>query len=134
MRKLIRFLWRPAVAFWGTIGLLVLYPMSAGLFVWLYWNVRLPEWATFGMHFFYQPIGWVVNESEIFRALWFRYAGIWVDMNIQPATLTQPRDIPPPPFFSELTGTLLGAWLIWNLVRWVGQLPVAHMPVQPGGR
>ena len=30
-----------------------------------------------------------------------------------------------PPFFAQVSGSILGAWLLWNFVRWVNQRKVA---------
>jgi len=133
MRRLFNFMCRPVVSLWGTIGILVVYPLSAGPFVWLIWNVRLPDWAALGILFFFQPFGWVVKKSEICSELWFRYAQLWVNItNGQTATDVR-LDIPLPPFFVEFTGSLVGAWLIWNFVRWVNQQKTPRLAATPQG-
>jgi hypothetical protein len=67
MRKLFNLLKRPAVALWGTIGLLLLYQLSAGPAAWLVWNVPLPEWVGGGLNWFYSPLNALTQNSELYR-------------------------------------------------------------------
>lgn len=118
MRNLARFLWRPAVAFWGTIGVIVLYVLSAGPAVSLLYHLHLPRWAAVGIYFFFLPLVEAVNKSELLVAAFDSYLGLWLDADIDPANLHVPMP-DAPPFFTEVSGTIVAAWLIWNLVRWV---------------
>lgn len=126
VRKLLAILWRPAVSFWGCLGVLSLYFLSTGPFVWLVFNVRLPTWIAVGFAYLYSPISWAIQKSEVLQTIILAYVGLWVDImaGVQPAT----PDVPTPdepPFFVEFSGTLIGAWLVWNFVRWVNQRKVA---------
>jgi len=48
------------------------------------------------------------------------YISFWVDIGSQQATPNVPMP-DAPPHFVEVSGALIGAWLIWNFVRWVNQ-------------
>ena len=123
MRKLFDFLKRPAVTLWLSIGVLVAYPLSIGPALLLVWKVRVPKVAVDCFRYFYSPLASFGNESM--RAILESYAGLWVDA--QEPKSTEYRPWPePPPFFAEVIGTLIGAWLIWNFVRWVNQRKVGR--------
>jgi len=118
MRRLIRFLWRPAPALWGTVAILVLYPLSVGPACWLIWNVHLPRWIGVLLALIYSPLIWAITKSKALTSLADAYAGLWHKPGGQPTT-----DVPgfdEPPFFAAVAGTLLSAWLILNVVP-VGQ-------------
>jgi hypothetical protein len=120
MRRLIKFLWRPAVAFWGTIGLLVLYLLSVGPAAWMSWNLPLPEWLASGIAYLYCPLNPLDENSATVAEAFAMYVDIWVDYDVPPSTIYAFR-YDPPPFFIEVSGTVIGAWLIWNFVRWMNQ-------------
>ena len=124
MAKLLRFLWRPAVALWGTVGALALYFLMAGPVVLLFWNVNLPDWFADAMLHVYSPLNTLSMESSTVQTIWKAYIQLWVNLNVQPATQT--RLVPDPPlFFLQFADTLLGAWLVWNFVRLMNQRKVA---------
>jgi hypothetical protein len=121
MRKLPLILNRPAVALWGTAGASILYLLSAGPVFWLIWNVRLPDWVMDVVYFMYAPLISTINKSQVAAEIWTTYARLWVDVNVgRPATPPRPDPVPPP-YLVETAGILIGAWLIWNCVRWVNQ-------------
>jgi hypothetical protein len=100
MRKLLLILNRPAVALWGTAGASVMYFLSAGPVFWLIWTF---------------------NNSQLAAEIWRAYARLWVDVTVG-RSATPPRPDPvPPPYLVEAAGILIGAWLIWNCVRWLNQ-------------
>ena len=119
-------------AFWATIAILVLYPMSTGPMAWLFWNIRLPGWAVVGIHDFYLPLKWLGLKSEAYVAGLNWYATCWFDV-------TKPQATPPmafpygdtPPILSALSGILISAWLIWNLVRWVNRRDMTRIGIHP---
>lgn len=125
MRKLLAFLWRPAVSFWGSVGALALYFLSTGPVFWLLWNFHLPRWFACLFTYIYCPIGWAASSSKTCDAILISYIALWIDLpsifsGAQPATPNVPSP-GPPPFFVEVSGTLVGAWLVWNFVRWMNQ-------------
>jgi hypothetical protein len=123
MRKVLAFLWRPSVSLWGSVGIFTLYFLSTGPFIWLVMNVQLPEWMAVVLTYFYCPISWAFRHSEFLQTIVLAYVGLWADVTgaQQPAT---PDVLPPaePPFFVEVSGALVGAWLLWNFIRWINQL------------
>ncbi|HEY3968140.1 MAG TPA: hypothetical protein VGM05_26495 [Planctomycetaceae bacterium] len=120
MGKLLRFLMRPGVALLLSIGVIVLYTLSAGPAFWMMWNVSLPRIAGDGFRYFYTPLAWVAQKSNVGEVL-ESYAALWIDES-RPAATDIGTWSQPPPFFLEIAGALLGAWLIWNFVRWVNQM------------
>jgi hypothetical protein len=128
-RQLLRFLWRPAVTFWASFGSVVFYPLSAGPACWLLWNFHLPAWSVAVMRFVYCPLISVLNKSDFAKDAWTAYADIWVD-NIsrttgQSATQFGPDPVPPP-YFVEVAGVLIPAFLVWSLARWINQRGLAR--------
>jgi hypothetical protein len=121
MRRTLDFLMRPAVSLWGTIGVFTLYILSYGPATWLAWNVSLPRWVAIPMTYVYWPIAWWVAGSEVVRPIASGYIRLWVDYTVGTPATRNPPLLHAPPFFLEVSGTLIGAWLIWNLVRWVNQ-------------
>jgi hypothetical protein len=119
--KLLKFLLRPSVSLLLSIGALVAYPLSVGPAVWVMWNFHVPEIARAGFSYIYSPLVSVAGKSETVGRGLEGYAGFWVDGSQEAATKFKPWWPEPPPFLIEVTGTLIGAWLVWNLVRWVNQ-------------
>ena len=127
MRKLFDFLKRPAVTLWLSIGVLVAYPLSIGPALLLVWKVRVPKVAVDCFRYFYSPLAALPGRSELMGAILETYAGLWVDS--QEPKVTDYRPWPePPPFFVEVFGTFISAWLIWNFVRWLNQRKVGRPP------
>lgn len=125
MRKLFNFLMRPAVALWGTIGLTALYVLSVGPAFWLWCHVPLPGWAARMLHTFFTPLFWAVQKSDFTRRAYASYVYLWTDPVGKPATEYRPKWPDAPPFITECLAMLMGAWLVWNFVRWVNQRKVA---------
>ena len=122
MRKMLAFLWRPGVALWGTIGLLAFYVLLAGPIVWLFWRYHLPDWLALTIHVVYAPLSWTFDNSQMFQEVWGIYRGLWVDIGAGSQATPPPTQLPgAPPYFVETSGTLMGAWLVWNFVRWINQ-------------
>lgn len=122
MRKLLTFLWRPAVSFWGSVGALALYFLSSGPIAWLLWNVHLPLWLALLISYAYCPIGWVGATSGTSSEILVLYLGLWVDIPSIPtagqaATMLVFPGTVRPPFILEISGALVSAWLVWNFCR-----------------
>lgn len=121
VRRLLKFLWRPAVCLWGTLGALALYFLMAGPLVWLVWNVQLPDWLAVVISVVLRPLEWIYEESDVLHELLDAYVKLWVDFT-KGSPATQPMPMPDgPPYFVGISGTLIGAWLVWNIVRWINQ-------------
>ncbi len=120
MRRLVRILWRPAISFWASAGLLLAYPLSVGPASWLLWNIRLPDAAVTTLEIFYCPLVSGLSQSSSVQAIMFYYERLWADFSRQSASrLTH---IPKaPPLFPEAMGAVVGAWMIWQFVRWLNQ-------------
>jgi len=122
MRKLFSLLKRPAVALWGTIGLLLFYQLSAGPVVWLVWNVRLPEWVGEGLNWFYSPLNALTMNSEFYSQFWGMYRARCVGQMATGGPATRIGPAPElPQFLVVVSGAVIGAWLIWNLVSLVNE-------------
>jgi len=119
MRTFFRFLWRPAPALWLTVAMLILYPLSVGPASWLIWNVHSPRWVGVLLAVIYSPLIWSVSKSKALNEFVDAYAALWAKPGGQPATEVPQYD--EPQFFTAAAGTLVSAWLILNLVRWVNQ-------------
>jgi len=106
---------------------MLLYALSIGPAVWLIFHVHLPDWTSVGVHYFFCPLSWALAKSEQLTNVVVVYMTFWVDITSHPAT--QNVQLPEaPPFFVEVSGTLIGAWLIWNFVRWVNQRKTLSTP------
>lgn len=121
-----KFLKSPAVCLWGTISLLALYPLSAGPVWWLICHTRFSERSLGFVYYIYAPVSWLSAKSDFMNSMSKKYLDFWHDKYTLAATPNYGHVRPDePPMFTELAGTLLGAWLIWNFVRWMNQRKVA---------
>jgi hypothetical protein len=111
---------KPDLALSLSIGVLVVYPLSLGPAIWVIWNFHVPETARDGFNYIYSPLVSVAGKSEPFGSVLEKYAELWVDESHESVTDYRPWP-EPPPFLIEVTGTLIGAWLVWNFVRWMNQ-------------
>jgi hypothetical protein len=126
-QHLLRFLWRPAVTLWGSIGMLALYVLSFEPVYWLMWKVPYPEWAVIGIGYLYSPIWWATSKSDSLGNAEWNCRRLWLDPNTVSATPFY--DVPlrdEPLFFTEIASTIIFAWVIWNFVRWVNQRGLAR--------
>lgn len=104
-------------------ALLVLYLLSVGPAVWLLSNIAFPEWVEEGYNCLYCPLTLLADRSDFVAEILEGYAEFCCNSEGPPATNIHLSD--PPPFLVEFLGTLIGAWLIWNFVRWLNQRKVA---------
>lgn len=123
---------RVYAAFGGTIAACILYAMSTGPAVWMLWNVRLPEWAAYGFHWFYLPLKWFALKSQSFVTALGWHNKLWIDPRETPAT--PPIAFPygdTPSLLSALSAVVLGAWLIASLIRWLNRRDLARNGMPP---
>jgi hypothetical protein len=136
MRKLFDFLMRPAVTLWLSAGLLIAYPLSSGPAFFIVWNVELPAFMVDGFRYFFAPLAAFVHDSKHIDPWLEAYVFLWLDVSQPQANEYQPWP-EPPPFFLEVSGTLIGAWFVWNFVRWLNQRAAGSarrpLPACPAG-
>jgi hypothetical protein len=112
------------VALFGTIGSLTIYILSVGPAAALL-NADSPQWAWNAFGYVYCPLCWLAAKSDTFASFTSGYIRLFFDETSVPANQNSVPSVQywpdEPPFFVDASSTLLGAFLIWNVVRWFNQ-------------
>jgi hypothetical protein len=120
--RVLAFLWRPPVAFYGTIVAIGLYFLSIGPACALFGDARPPHVAAFVLGYLYGPLVWATGDSKEAGNSIEGYIELWFDGGIHWAFPGKP------PFFAEVAGTLMVTWLVWHIIRWANYRKPVSLP------
>jgi hypothetical protein len=75
---------KPGVAFWATVGLVVVlaaYPVSWGPTSWLLYNVEMSDQAVELVGILFYPIVWIGESSAAAASVMEWYQSLWIDFS-----------------------------------------------------
>ena len=114
----------------GSLGFLLLYVLSTGPMSWIVWHVAVSNSGGRVIQWSYLPLRWMFLKSNFFMKPLTTYTRFWLEESVSPKTQLQSffyGETPRP--LSALAGVLLGAWLIFVVVRWLNRRDAARSPV-----